>query len=351
MFSATSDPYLLWAWRGGVVALSLTALLAVLIVLMRLNTRRQERRWNAFVAHWRPLLLGVMMLPDEPPTLPALPRRDRGHFLRLWVYLHESVRGEAAEQLNRAARMLQVDRTARQRLGWASRAQRLQAVLALGYLRDRPAWQGLLTLARARDPLVSVNAARALIQIDPLAGAQALMPLILSRQDWDVSRVAAFLVEAREAFWLLLVRQLPRLRAGDTARALRLADALRLKLPANASQRLLDPAQPPEVVAPALRLLPVGEGHEALLRCLGHEDPRVREAALQQLAQRAVPGDLSAIEAALADPQWRVRMAAAQTLAELPFADLDELLQRAEPGSPAHGVLRHVWAERDWGRG
>lgn len=351
MFSETSDPYLIWAWRGGVVALSLTALLAVVIVLMRLNTRRQERRWNAFVAHWRPLLLGVMMLPDEPPTLPALPRRYRPHFLRLWVYLHESVRGEAAEQLNRAARVLQIDRTARQSLRWASRAQQLQAVLALGYLRDRPAWNGLLGLARQRDPLVSVNAARALIQIDPLAGAQALMPLILSRQDWDVSRVAAFLVEARDAFWLLLVRQLPQLGSGDTQRALRLADALRLKLPVNALQRLLEPAQPPAVVAAALRLLPAGDGHDALLRCLDHADFRVREAALQQLAQRALPDDQAAIEARLADPQWRVRMAAAQTLAELPFVALDDLLQRTEPGSPAHEVLRHVQAEQVWSRG
>ena len=144
MFSETSDPYLLVALWAGTVALALTVALAVVIVVLRLNLQRQERRWSAFVERWRPLLLAMMMEPDEPPTLPALARTERTLFLRLWVYLHESVRGAAAEQLNQAARVLQIDRTARRLLVRGSRAERLQAVLALGYLRDEPAWKALL---------------------------------------------------------------------------------------------------------------------------------------------------------------------------------------------------------------
>ncbi|MFW2354949.1 HEAT repeat domain-containing protein [Hydrogenophaga sp.] len=348
MFSATSDPYLLAALWAGTIALGLTVALAAVIVVLRLNLQRQERRWSAFVERWRPLLLAMMMEPDEPPTLPALARSERTLFLRLWVYLHESVRGTAAEELNQAARVLQIDRTARRLLVRGTRAERLQAVLALGYLRDEAAWDALLKLARRADGLVSVNAARALIQIDAFKGAETLMPLILSRRDWDVSRVAAFLVEARDAFWLHLVRQLPSLPPRDLPRALRLADALRLKLPASAVRVLLQPGQPAAVVKAALRLVSTGELLDDVRACLQHPDWRVREQAAQQLAQQATPDDIPALARQLDDPRWDVRMGAAQALAQLPFLSDEQLTEFGRPGTASDTVVRHVLAERTW---
>lgn len=348
MFSETSDPYLLVALWAGTVALALTVALAVVIVVLRLNLQRQERRWSAFVERWRPLLLAMMMEPDEPPTLPALARTERTLFLRLWVYLHESVRGAAAEQLNQAARVLQIDRTARRLLVRGSRAERLQAVLALGYLRDEPAWKALLKLARRADGLVSVNAARALIQIDAFKGAETLMPLILARRDWDVSRVAAFLVEARDAFWLHLVRQLPSMPPRDLPRALRLADALRLKLPDGAVRVLLQGNQTSAVVQVALRLVANGELLDEIRACLRHPDWRVREQAAQQLAQQATPTDTPALVQLLDDPRWNVRMGAAQALAQLPFLSDEQLAALARPGDAGETVVRHVLAERAW---
>lgn len=348
MFSATSDPYLLVALWAGTVALALTLVLAAVIVVLRLNLQRQERRWSAFIERWRPLLLAMMMEPDEPPTLPALARAERGLFLRLWVYLHESVRGMAADQLNQAARVLQIDQTARRLLVRGSRAERLQAVLALGYLRDQAAWDALLKLARRADGLVSVNAARALIQIDAFRGAEALMPLILARRDWDVSRVAAFLVEARDAFWLHLVRQLPRLPARDLPRALRLADALRLKLPTHAVRVLLQAVQPSAVVQVALRLVANGELLDEVRACLQHPDWRVREQAIQQLAQQATPDDAPALARLLDDPRWDVRMGAAQALAQLPYLSDEQLAALGGPGTAGETVVRHVLAERAW---
>lgn len=348
MFSATSDPYLLAALWAGTVALALTLALAAVIVVLRLNLQHQERRWNSFVERWRSLLLAMMMEPDEPPTLPPLARTERTLFLRLWVYLHESVRGTAAEQLNQAARVLQIDRTARRLLVRGSRAERLQAVLALGYLRDEAAWDVLLKLARRADGLVSVNAARALIQIDAFKGAETLMPLILTRRDWDVSRVAAFLVEARDAFWLRLVRQLPTLPPRDLPRALRLADALRLKLPTTAVRVLLQPSQPSAVVQVALRLVASGELPDEVRSCLQHPDWRVREQATQQLAQQATPDDTPALARLLDDPRWDVRMGAAQALARLPYLSDEQLSDLSCPGQPGETVVRHVLAERAW---
>jgi hypothetical protein len=347
VFRTISDPALWLAAVTGVAAVSLTVAIALLIVALRLQVRRDERRWQRFVALWRPVLLAAMLSP-LPPRLPELARRDRGLFLRLWTYLHESVRGDASDRLNRAALDLYMDQSARDFLRHGSRAQQLQAVLAAGYLKDRSAWDALLGLARSSDGLISVNAARALIRIDPLPAAQSLMPLILARRDWEVTRVASFLVDAREAFWLLLIKSLPTMDPSDLPRALGLTEALRLQLPPATLRYLLEPAQPAEVICCALRLAAASELTDEVRRCLAHPDPQVRQQAALALGRLGSRDDVPRLVALLGDAHWPVRLAAAQALSALPFLSTGELAALQADGGAASDVLRQVVAEREW---
>jgi HEAT repeat protein len=347
VLSTISDPSLRVAALAGAAAVALTLAIGILILGLRLHVRHDERRWQGFVAQWRPLLLGAMLAPLAPP-LPALARRDHGRFLRLWTYLHESVRGEASERLNRAAVDLGIDRSARVFLRRGSRAQQLQAILAAGYLKDGSAWDGLLAMAGNSDGLVSVNAARALIRIDALRGAQLLMPLILARRDWEVTRVALFLADARDAFWLLLIKGLPTMQAGDLPRALALAEALRLQLPTATLRYLLDPGRPEAVLCSALRLAATPELAREVRASLAHEAPQVRLQAALATARQAGPADVPGLVALLDDGQWPVRLAAAQALASLPFLSNAQLAALQRAGGAANDVLRQVLAEREW---
>lgn len=345
MSSTPSDPYLLVAFWAGIVSVALTLLVAAIVIFLRLRLRRQERQWTRFVARWRPLLMSVMVEP-APQPLPRLPPRDALLFLRLWAYLHESVRGDSPQRLNDAARQLKVDVAARVLLERGSRAEKLLAILSVGHLRDAAAWKPLLGLASNPDGLISVNAARSLVQIDPFEGAQSLMRLILKRDDWDVARVASFLGEARDAFWLLLVKGIVDMPPADLLRALRLADALRLSLPPATLRFLLSPGPLPAVVAGALRLADSQELAPEVRRCLAHEDWRVREQAVRQLARLGQPPDLPALTALLEDGEWPVRLATAQTLAQLPFLDRAQLSALNREGSASHGILLHVLTEQ-----
>lgn len=347
MFSTISDPYLRVAAVAGAAAVGLTLAIGILIVGLRVQGRSGDRRWQAFVAQWRPVLLAAMLSP-LPPPLPVLARRDRSRFVRLWTYLHESVRGDASERLNRVALELGIDRGARELLRHGSRTQQLQAILAAGYLKDRGAWDTLQAMARSRDGLVSVNAARALIRIDALEGAQFLMPLILARHDWEVTRVAVFLADARDAFWLLLLKGLPALEPRDLPRALALSEALRLQLPAPTLRYLLNPNQPPAVVCCALRLAAAAELAPEVRGCLAHPDPDVRLQAALALTRLGGPDDVPRLVALLDDPQWPVRLGAAQALAALPYLTTEQLAALQRPGGAANDVLRHVVAEREW---
>lgn len=348
VFSDVSDPVLRVALWGGVVATLLTAIVALVIVLLRLALLREERRWQAFVAQWRPRLLSLVIEPSTAP-LPALPAGERRRFLRLWVYLHESVRGEAAERLNNAARGLGLDRFARSLLAGGSRPARLQAVLALGHLRDPAAWEALHRLAGLRDPLLSINAARALVQIDPLQAAETLTPAVLQRDDWDVARLAAFMADARDAFALMLARHLPGLRPSRLPRALRLARALRANLPPPSLHRLLQQRTEPAVVCELLPLLHGPEWHDGVLQALQHPHAGVRAQALRAMAGIAVPADLPRLSALLQDADADVRLASAHVLVDLPFLGEADLRALAAPGTPAHDALRHAIAQREWG--
>lgn len=327
----------------------MVVLVAVSIVGLRLSTRHQEARWGAFVADWRPLLLNIALGDGPLAADRPLPRRDLRHFLRLWLYLRESVRGEAAQRLDAAACSLGVPAGARRLLARGSRPDGLLAVLALGSLRDAQGWTALLATARSADPLLSVNAARALVQIDPLSAAEQLMPLILSRQDWDASRVAAMLGDARQAFWLLLVKALPTLSRAQLLKGLRLGEALRLRLPAPTLAALLHPSSRPDVATAALALAGEQESTLPAVRALlAHPAWRVRECAARAFGTLAKPSDTDTLARLLADSRFEVRLAAARALATLNFIDSAALARLADTHPSAADVLRHAKAELEW---
>jgi hypothetical protein len=343
--STLSDPLLLFAFWAGLVSVALTAAIALSIVGMRLRLRVQQARWEAFLARWRPLLLGAMIDPQAPP-LPPLRAGDRLRFLRLWTYLHSSVRGGAGPRLNALARELHMDAVARHLLQRGSRTARLQAVLAAGLLRDAEALEPLLQLAASRDSLLSVNAAGAAVDIDPILASARLFPLILSRPDWDPTRVAGFLQGAREPFALLLVRSLGTMPPQDLPRALRMVAALRIQLPPATLRGLLEPAQPPQVLRAALALATSQAFGREVRALVDHPDGEVRAQAVRQLSLLGGPDDLPALARRLEDPHWPARMAAAQTLAQLPFVEDHQLEQLAAETTAGGEIMQHILAER-----
>ncbi|MES3002695.1 MAG: HEAT repeat domain-containing protein [Pseudomonadota bacterium] len=345
MFKPLSDPYLIVAFWAGVVSVLLTLGVAVAVVVLRVRLRREERRWARFLDKWRPVLMSAMV-DRSPMPMPRLRPGQARMFLRLWAYLHESVRGESARRLNEAARAVGADRIARKLLRWGSREEKLLAVLSVGHLRDTQAWDDLLKLAAHPDGQLSVNAARSLVQIDPFEGANRLMRHILGRGDWDVTRVAGFLTEAREAFWLLLVKGMPVLKEAELVRAMRFAEALRLTFPPATLRHALDPVQPPDVIASALGTAADTGVADEVRHLTGHPDARVRSKAAQALGRIGGPQDVARLSAMLEDKDWTVRLAAAHALANFPYVDGEMLREIRANSAGSRDILAHVMAEQ-----
>lgn len=346
LFGRLADPILQAAAWTGAGALALTLLIGLYIIVLRDGLRRRRRQERRVIATWRPLLNAA--LAGEPPqALPALAPRDRLTFLKLWVRLHQSVRGEASAGLNQVGIALDCSAMAHELLASGQRARKLLAILALGHLRDRGAWQGLMKEAAGDDPATSVHALWALVQIDPAAAANELAPLLLRRNDWALSQVAKILQDAHLHWTPLLVAAIPALPPERLPSALRLLEGLRATLPATVLQGLLQGGSVDVLIA-VLRMAAVPDMLDLVRSHLGHEDWRVRLQAARALGHIGDASDVPRLQGMLCDSQWWVRYRAAQALAALPFltpADIQAVCEGADRFGA--DMMRQVLAESD----
>ena len=321
-----SDTFIAAALWTGFAALLLTLLLGLQIIGMRLMLRRRQRSDARALARWRPLL-NAAIVGEMPDSLPPLRSAERLPFLRLWAHLQGSLRGEANEALNEVARRLGIDAYARGLLVRANRPSRLLAALVLGHLHDRDAWPGLLRMAQQPDNTVSLTALWALVRIDPPAAVDYMVPLFIAREDWALSLAAGILQQATEPAAAALTRLLPQLGEDKLPRALRIAEALHLALPAAVlGASLKSPAMP--VVIAGLRGVRTPETLPEVRALLAHADWQVRVQAARALGRVGERADAERLVQLLGDREWWVRYRAAEALLELPAlsrADLDAL--------------------------
>jgi HEAT repeat protein len=344
---APADPILAAAFWTGTAALLLTLLLGLQIVRLRIGLRARERRAARTLARWRPVL-NAAIVGDSPAQLPELRPSERLHFIKLWVHLQSSLRGEAGQALNQIACRLGLDLEARAMLGRRARTERLLAALLLGHLGDRQAWPALLRLAGQDDPTLSLTALWALVRIDPQAAAEYLTPLFIEREDWAMSHVAGILQQAGTPVAAVLAGMLPRLDAQRLPRALRIAEALRVELPAELLADALASDAVPVAIA-ALRVVNTPLLQEPVRARLADADWQVRVQAVKALGRIGDRSDTARLALLLADREWWVRYRAAQALVELPWmkrADLDALRASLEDRYAAD-MLAQVVAEQE----
>jgi hypothetical protein len=320
---------LLWTVAIAEVGM-IVALLAGVVALHFAKSLQLQRR-NQFHATWRPLL--VQSLSDLPQSVPAVRSCDAMNFLFYWNYFHESLLGEdKIVGLNQLARLAGMDRAAMKLLKAKGLRKRLMAIITLGHLGEHSAWNDLVVLAQSTHPIVSLSAARALLDIEPKTALPLIAPLIGLRADWSPAKVAALLSQA-----------------GSDLIAQPLSEAV-MTAPLDMAMRLLHYLEVTRCTAalPAVRTVLARESADATLRAaclkligqfqdpkdialvrsfLSHSDERVRAQAAEALGTIGMPGDEGRLIAMLSDVQWEVRYRAAEALAHLPFMKPERLAE------------------------
>lgn len=329
------------------LVMSIVLVAWILVLRARLNAGRKRRA--ALINVWRPILADVALDPAARPQLPALARRDLPGFLREWNAMQDALTGGAKLGLNAlVARVGCVERI-RALLGDKRPARQSLATTALGHLHDREAWPALLSQLDSASHVLSLLAARALMQIDPGDALPAVLARISERPDWPAGRVAALLAQAGpDVVTGPLCTEIVRGPAERTVRLLPFIGSADQRRAADTIRRLLQTSEHEPVICECLRVAHDPSLLELVRQHLTHEQWFVRLLAVEALGRNGVAHDVPRIVELLDDSQWWVRYRAAQALVRFPQIGTAEL-ERIRAGVTdryARNILEHAHAER-----
>jgi len=332
----------------------------MVVLSMRVSLRLRERRRQRFSAVWQPILADAVDVATS--DLPRLAQRDLPDFLLLWNHLHESLLDESKDRLNQIARALRVGQVALGMLRSWNLRDRLVAIVTLGELRERAAWDELWRMTQHEGALVALAAARSLVLIDAAKAVPQIISLLLTRADWPPARVAEMLQTAgadviSDQLADAAVKAAQEIgsnvdAAGNSepnyaARLVRYLELAHNTSALPAARTIAQSSHDPQVLAACLRLLKSAEDLTITRQCLAHEDWRVRVQAATALGRIGEDDDENRLASLLSDRQWWVRYRAAQALVNLPSMRESKLaiIQAAQTNPFARDILAHVMAE------
>lgn len=338
-------------WLAVAIAL-LSLILVVRVSRLRAIAERREAQLRRFQAQWKPILDGP---PRHRESLPSILEPDVLAWMQMWNFAQEAAYGQPGgsvkrDYLNDIA--LRRNMLARALLFTQRRdiMERLQAVTMLGHLRESAAAMALRELCDSPNALVSVAAARALLQTDPLF-ATRFVSMMVERADWSAGKLVSIVREERDALSTPLIECC---EGGTYAAARVLMPYLQYLKPEDALptvRRLIETCGDLETLTSALKVLArVGTAEDAALAVAltAHENWRIRVQAANALAALGAESSAGVLAAMLSDTHWWVRYRAAQALGRLADrcdVDLNAILQERDDRF-ARETLTQVIAER-----
>ena len=199
--SASSGAVAAALWTT-IASLAASLLLLLYTLELRWRRRQREKHRTRVVARWRSIIAAAVtgaVAPSSPmPT--SLPRSERAEFLKLWNLTRNMIEGAAADRLIALAEQLGVPELARSQAGQKRSTARIVGIRTLGHLRDRASFALVQAALDDDNPLISVTAAEALIEIDPARAVDALIPRLARRREWPRTHVFRMLQKAGSAF-------------------------------------------------------------------------------------------------------------------------------------------------------
>lgn len=350
-YATVSEAVLRTAFWAGIGSLCVSAAMVLAVLLFRVSNSARTRYERSFASRWQDLL--ALCAAGMPPASVALRPADGYLFLKLWNGMHESLRGDAKEALNRLARGLGADRIAIAYLGSKDVRKELIGILTLGNLREQRASHATQARLAHRSPAVSLRAAQALLRIEGERALPQVLQYAARRVDWPLPRVINVLRELDSAqvsasLAAAVDTALAAAPRGEhAARLLRLHETAQPELLRPTLQRALAGSQEVETLAAALAALRHPDDIAHARRLTNHADWRVRLQATHALRRLGGMKDLPDLVRLLCDPHWWVRYRAAQAIAALPEANRSEIDDMAAGLTDrfAKDALRHAMAE------
>lgn len=369
MFNHAS-PQLFWQatlW----IAFGTVAIIAALLVALfwlKLSKKYQDEKAEKFQNIWQPLLMACALGDPVVATLPTLSRAEEWLFIKLWVRMQTTLRGEPNERLRQIALQLDCANKARRYLSSRHRSEQVYGLMTLAYLHEDADWELLLPyLTQSRNSL-AVYASIGLLQIDATKAAPLVISQLLQRPDIDLLTAASVFKPFRKYLHQALYERLVEAgqsqlnrnsgnleepqpqssQASDLAWLFKISHALDMHISTGVLRPFLQATQPIDIIIGAMRLMKVPDGLPDIRSLAQHSSWEVRNQVSITLGQMGDASDIQLLSQLIMDSQWWVRYRAAQALIGLPFIETDALktLIANLPDRYARDMAQQVFAER-----
>jgi len=345
-FLAGSDIKVVIAFWLGVGLVLMTVIMLSVILLKRETFLHRERVHAQAERFWRPILEGGGDLPAS--GIPTLSAAQLSGFLSVWNDLHEQLHGETTPHLSRVAQGAGLEDHLHRVLGGGDFPMRLVSIIALGHVKNGRSFDRVAPFIHDRSSIVSLCAARALMQIDQVRAVSMFVPQIVHRSDWSQGSIAAILREADDpAVSNELVRATLHATEDVAPRLIRFLANVSEEAVAPIIRKSLCSSTDERLISTCLQVM----SRPAQLDCVRplHTHPRwhVRMQAAVTLGRLGSAADEALLVPMLGDSQWWVRYRAAQALLSLPTVGRPGLhrIRDAQTDPYAHDIIVHVLAE------
>ena len=297
---------------------AITLVLMALIGLFRWLFIAELRSYAQFSKEWFPIL-ACAIVDDQAPVAKKLNRSEKLILLRLWNYWHQSVSGNANVRLRHFVSDMGCTDVAIHLVQKGNRAQKLLSSISLGNLKVALAWQHLNALVATDDQIVSLHAARAMLQVDAEKAIKELLPMILGRAQWDMSALTQILRQSRSHFEREVIDSWTALSRAQKVRALKLCANLSLPLTHDLVHQLIQADQHTEILLVSLQLLERLQNpvyRQPILQLFDHASASVRAQAVKAHGAIADVRDIETLVDMLHDSDAATRQFAAFTLVQ-----------------------------------
>ena len=349
-FLSGADPKVVFAFWLGVAVVIVAVSIMVVIFAMRRSMLRKERNHRRAATFWRGVLAPAGA--RAAGRTPALPRRDLTGFIEAWNQVHLESQGRDEPALQRIARDVELDKHLYRALASGGFHGRLMSLTALGYLNDRAHFDEIARYLDDRSSIVSLSAARALMQLDPQRAVALFVPQIVARPDWSQSGVAQILQEAGPATVSEKLGEVVLQANADVApRLIRFLAGVSPEQADVVIRKILQSSEDEHLISTCLQVMSSQADLDLVRPLLSRERWHVRMHAASAIGRLGGAGDEHLLVPLLADAQWWVRYRAAQALVRLPsMGDGDVARLRAtQTDRFACDILDQVVAEEKIG--
>lgn len=345
------DPVINLFFILGLIIAGICVFLLLLIQLIRLFQQVNNWRRQRIFKQWQDLLLEPF--DPEKPNLPRIARRERLNFLNLWNFMHGSIRGDIANNMNDIAKHLKMPAFAHKMLSGGNLFRKMMAITTLGHLRDETAWKPLVGYMKSSDTSLSLVAARSLVKINAEKAVPLFVKHLATRPDWPITKVDSILNESY--FDDIYESMTEALKVASSEVAINLIKYLQYSNNISASpilRQLLKESTNTGVIAATLSALAHFRDEESLAIVREYAEDEnwyVKLHAVSALGKVGTAEDVGTVLKLLSDKQWWVRYRAAQALSELPSVDLDRMkqLHSMQTDLYARDILNQVIAEKE----